>query len=105
MGLRFRRRIKIAPGVHVNIGKKGTSISLGRPGATLNVGGKKGPRVTVGIPGTGLSYTTNLSGKSSQADRQDQIANNTQGIDVLRLLGYGIVVLLLFLLVYGFFSR
>lgn len=59
----------------------------------------------VGMPGTGLSYTTNLSGKSSQADRHDQIANNAKGIDVFRSLGYGIVVLLLFLLVYGFFSR
>jgi len=105
MGLRFRRRIKIAPGIHVNIGKKGTSISLGHPGATLNVGGKQGPRVTVGMPGTGLSYTANLSRTSSQAKRQDQIVHKTEGIAVLRFLGYGIVVLFLFLLVYGLFSR
>lgn len=105
MGLRFRRRIKIAPGIHVNIGKKRASISLGRSGATLNVGGKQGPRVTVGIPGTGLSYTANLSGTSSQAKRQDRIAHSTEGIAGRRLLGYGTVVLLLFLLVYGLFSR
>lgn len=42
MGFKFRQRIKIAPGIHINIGKTGiTSASIGKAGATLNVG-KKG---------------------------------------------------------------
>jgi hypothetical protein len=53
---RFRRRIKIAPGVHWNIGKKGSSISLGGHGFTHTVG-PKASRTTIGIPGTGVSYT------------------------------------------------
>jgi hypothetical protein len=64
MGWRFRKRIKIAPGIHMNLGKSGvTSLSIGKKGASVNVG-KKGVTGTVGIPGTGLSYTEKLSGPS-----------------------------------------
>ena len=53
---RFRRSIKILPGVRWNIGKKSTSLSIGPRGAHYTVG-TAGSRTTVGIPGTGLSYT------------------------------------------------
>jgi hypothetical protein len=53
---RFHRRIKIAPGVHWNIGKKGSSLSFGGRGLNYTIG-PQGSRTTVGIPGTGLSYT------------------------------------------------
>ncbi|EPK4116823.1 DUF4236 domain-containing protein, partial [Acinetobacter baumannii] len=57
MGLNFRKSIKIAPGIRVNISKKGlSSVSVGGKGARVNVS-KKGTRTTVGIPGTGLSYS------------------------------------------------
>ncbi len=66
MGLNFRKSIKIAPGIRVNISKKGlSSVSVGGKGARVNVS-KKGTRTTVGIPGTGLSYTTNTSYKKSK---------------------------------------
>jgi hypothetical protein len=58
MGFRFRRSIKILPGLKVNLGKTGfTSVSVGGHGLTTNYG-KKGTRTTVGLPGTGLSYST-----------------------------------------------
>src|SRR5262249_49937697 len=53
---RFRRSIKILPGVRWNIGKKSTSVSFGGRGLTYTLG-TKGSRTTVGIPGTGISYT------------------------------------------------
>jgi Protein of unknown function (DUF4236) len=53
---RFRRSIKLLPGVRWNIGKKSTSLSFGVRGAQYTVG-TSGSRTTVGIPGTGLSYT------------------------------------------------
>jgi Protein of unknown function (DUF4236) len=56
VGLRFRKSIKLFPGVRINLSKSGISASLGVPGATLNIG-KLGLRSTVGIPGSGLSYT------------------------------------------------
>jgi hypothetical protein len=57
MGLfRFRRSLRIAPGLRLNIGKRSTSLSVGARGAHVTIG-NKGTRTTVGIPGTGLSYT------------------------------------------------
>ncbi len=73
MGLNFRKSIKIAPGIRVNISKKGlSSVSVGGKGARVNVS-KKGTRTTVGIPGTGLSYTTNTSYKKSKGTLNDPI--------------------------------
>jgi Protein of unknown function (DUF4236) len=64
MGLRFRKSIKLVPGVRLNVGLRRASLSLGGKGFTYNVG-TKGSRVTVGIPGSGLSYTAPVSHQSS----------------------------------------
>ena len=56
MGFRFRRSIRLLPGIRVNLGKRGASLSLGRRGAHVTIG-PTGTRTTVGLPGTGLSYT------------------------------------------------
>ena len=63
MGTRFRRSFKIAPGVRVNLNKKSASVSFGPKGLkhTISTTGKS--HTTVGIPGTGLSYTTSSGGK------------------------------------------
>jgi hypothetical protein len=61
MGFRFSRRIKIAPGVRLNVSQSGLSTSVGRKGAWMTFG-SKGTRSTVGIPGTGLSYTETRRG-------------------------------------------
>jgi hypothetical protein len=60
MTWRFRRSIKVAPGVRLNISKSGISTSLGVPGATVNFG-RRGARATAGIPGTGLSFSQQIS--------------------------------------------
>lgn len=58
MGLNFRKSFRIAPGVRLNVGKKGiSSISVGGKGARVSVG-KKGVRSTVSAPGTGFSYSS-----------------------------------------------
>src|SRR5438094_8572254 len=57
MPLRFFRRIRIAPGVSVNLSKSGASVSVGPRGAKVTVG-PRGVRKTVGLPGTGVYYTT-----------------------------------------------
>lgn len=54
MAIRFRKSIKLAPGVRLNISKSGVSTSVGGKGATANFS-KRGTRVTAGIPGSGLS--------------------------------------------------
>lgn len=60
MGLRFRKSLKIAPGVKINLSKSGGSLSLGGRGATINIS-NRGIRSTYGIPGTGISYVTQAS--------------------------------------------
>ncbi len=55
MGFRFYRRIRIAPGVSLNVGKTGASVSVGPRGAKMTFG-KKGTRASVGLPGTGVRY-------------------------------------------------
>ncbi len=65
MGFRFWRRMKIAPGLTLNLSKSGPSLSVGRRGAKFTVG-PRGTRATVGIPGTGLFYTVaGSTGRSS----------------------------------------
>lgn len=58
MGMRFRKSKKIAPGVRVNLNAKSASISIGPKGfkKTFSTSGRT--TTTVGIPGTGLSYST-----------------------------------------------
>ena len=60
MGFRFRRRIRLLPGIAINLSKTGASLSVGGRGATVNFG-PRGTRTTLGIPGTGISYTTQHS--------------------------------------------
>ena len=60
MGLRFRKSIKILPGVKLNLGTKSASVSVGKKGMhyTMSTTGRK--TVSVGLPGTGLSYVKTI---------------------------------------------
>ena len=66
MGLRFRKSIKIAPGVKINLNKKSTSVTFGGKGAhyTASSTGKK--TASVGVPGTGISYTQTTGRQSNK---------------------------------------
>lgn len=69
MGFRFRKTIKVLPGVKLNLSKSGISTTLGKRGAALNIG-KRGVKGTVGIPGSGMFYQKQLlnsKGKPSRA--------------------------------------
>ena len=59
MGFRFRKSVRLFPGVRVNFSTHGMSVSAGVPGATLNFG-TRGSSVTVGIPGSGISFRQQL---------------------------------------------
>jgi len=52
MSLRFRRRVKLLPGVHVNLGLHGAGVSVGRRGLHVGVN-RRGVYNSAGIPGTG----------------------------------------------------
>lgn len=77
MGLRFRKSIKIAPGVKLNLNKKSSSITFGGKGIhhTISSTGKK--TTTVGVPGTGISYSKTSGGGHKTALPKDTIPNNS----------------------------
>ena len=57
MGLNFRKSIKIANGVRLNIGKNGVSLTLGKKGMHYTINSKGKSTATLGIPGSGVSYS------------------------------------------------
>ncbi|AWU95273.1 DUF4236 domain-containing protein [Azospirillum ramasamyi] len=59
MGFRFRKSITLVPGVRLNLGTKGLSLSAGPRGASM-IFCRNGVYANVGIPGTGISYRTRL---------------------------------------------
>ena len=67
VGFRFRRSLKVIPGVRLNFSRSGASVSLGPRGLHHTIG-PKGTRTTIGIPGTGLSWTEYSSHNKRQAD-------------------------------------
>ena len=107
MGFRFRKTIKLFPGVKLNFSKSGVSTSIGGPGATINIS-KRGTCGTVGIPGTGVSYSENLSvlthprGVQLAAAATDQSEQPEEGLSMGALLLWGILGPFVLLLVYGF---
>lgn len=66
--MRFRKSVKIMPGVRLNLSKSGVSTSIGGRGATVNVG-KRGIRSTLSVPGTGLSWSSISGWDESQRSR------------------------------------
>ena len=76
MALRFRRSIKLAPGVRMNLSGSGVSWSLGPRGASIGIG-KRGSYLNSGIPGTGLYARERISasGSRSEGGQQSNIVN------------------------------
>ena len=70
MGFRFSRRISIFKGLRLNLSKSGPSVSVGGRGAWLTFG-KKGTRATVGIPGTGMSWSEKIDSPNPQSSIPD----------------------------------
>lgn len=68
MALRFRRSIKLAPGLRMNLSGGGVSWTLGPRGASVGIG-RRGTYLNSGIPGTGLFARQRLSGGSDSAPR------------------------------------
>ena len=67
MAFRFWRRIRIAPGVTLNLSKSTASLSFGPHGAKYTISPRSN-RVTAGLPGTGLCYTVHEARRTSAAN-------------------------------------
>ena len=80
MGFRFRKSFKIAPGVRGNVGKKSVGISAGVKGARVSVNSSGRKTTTVGLPGTGLSYSKTEKIGGSKTSIRSSSSNNAQPI-------------------------
>ena len=71
MPIRFRRTLKIAPGVKINFSKSGMSTTVGPKGFHFTFG-KRGIRRTVGIPGTGISEVDYIKKNETKTEKEKQ---------------------------------
>ncbi len=67
MPLRFRRTIKIAPGVKLNLSKGGVSTTVGTKNLKFNFG-KRGVKRTVSIPGTGIQEVDYIQKNKTESE-------------------------------------
>ena len=78
MAWKFRKRIKIAPGVTINVSRSGVSTTIGPKGASVNIG-KKGTYLNTGIPGTGIYDRQKISGGTSRRSSVMSTQNTSGG--------------------------
>lgn len=78
MGLLFRKRIKIAPGIFFNLSKSGASFTIGPKGANVNIG-KRGAYFNTSLPGTGIYSRSKITNntKMSTINIPNQEPNNS----------------------------
>ena len=78
MAWSFRKKIKIAPGVNVNLSKSGVSTSVGPKGTKINIG-PKGTTLYKSIPGTGVYYRGKISGTGKTQSTNNTNKNTVKG--------------------------
>ena len=66
MGFRFHKSIDVGKNVKLNLSKSGVGVSVGTKGARVSVSPTGQKRLTLGIPGTGISYVKSLGGKKKK---------------------------------------
>jgi hypothetical protein len=64
MAWRFRKRIKLIPGVYINFSTSGISTTIGPKGMSFNIG-PDGTYLNTGIPGTGLYNRVRITEKQN----------------------------------------
>lgn len=72
MAWSYRKRVKIAPGLSINLSKSGISTSIGPRGAKVSMGAK-GTFLNTSIPGTGI-YSRQKIGSSSSSSKPSYAA-------------------------------
>ena len=80
MGLRFRKSVKLMPGVRINFSKSGMSTTIGPRGASVNIG-SKGVYANAGIPGTGIYMREKIGGGTSESSGVQNVHSNVDGLN------------------------
>ncbi|MEA5153234.1 DUF4236 domain-containing protein [Raineyella sp.] len=81
MGWGFRRSVKIAPGVRLNLGKKSASVRFGGRGFGVTKSTTGRTTVSGGIPGTGVYYRETVKGAAPKPRRGHRVADQAAGPD------------------------
>jgi len=68
---RYRKRVRLMPGVTLNISKSGISTTVGPRGANVNLG-KSGAFLNTGIPGTGIFRRDRIGGGNKSTPRNSE---------------------------------
>ena len=97
MGFRFRKSIRLFPGVRLNLSKSGASTSIGPRGLTMNVKPGRKTRVTASIPGTGISYSESVGDATEHVARPESGSAEEPPISGTLIFLIGLVVLLMIL--------
>jgi hypothetical protein len=71
MPFRFRRSIRIVPGLRLNVGRRGLSASVGGREGHVTAG-TGSVRATATLPGTGISYTVTTAHGGAGRKRSPQ---------------------------------
>lgn len=75
--MRFRKRVKLFPGVHLNFSLSGVSTTIGGRGLSVNLG-SKGTYLNTGIPGIGLYSRQKIGGsRGRQKNRFSTVPQST----------------------------
>lgn len=74
MAWKYRKRIKIAPGITINVSQSGVSTTIGPKGASVNIS-KKGTYLNTGIPGTGIYDRQKIGGGTGKTTVARILAN------------------------------
>ncbi|MCI9249891.1 MAG: DUF4236 domain-containing protein [Dorea sp.] len=81
MSLRFRKSIKIAPGVKVNLNRNSVSTTIGTKGIHYTANSKGTKTISAGIPGSGLSYTSRVSKEHRRSQRRNTATSGYSSAD------------------------
>lgn len=73
MGFRMRKSFKIAPGVRLNASKTGLGVSAGVRGARYSVHSSGRRTTSVGLPGTGLGWTSSSTSRTSSKNQSSDV--------------------------------
>lgn len=72
---RFRKSVKLGPGVRMSVSKRGVGVSAGTRGARYSVHSSGRRTASVGVPGTGVGYTSlRGGGRRKSGGRQSGVS-------------------------------
>ncbi len=81
MAWKFRKRVKVFPGLTINLSRSGASYTIGGKGASINVG-KKGTFLNTSIPGTGIYDRKKISNGNYTKTEESNYYNKSNDVSI-----------------------